>query len=305
MLSPPVVSLVPAMSSRLPMSAAESEHGDALADSTAWVDALRRPGAERDRAVARLHELLLRAARFEVSRRRAALSHVRGEELDDLALQAADDALVAVLGKLDDYRGASRFTTWAYKFALLEAGVRLRRRAWQEREVVLEPEVWPLMADAGQSPQRQAEANELMAAVTDSIDCCLTEHQREVLVALALERGAARRALGSAEHDARRPLQDPSRRTAKAAHRTGDEGLCPRLDLAEKIMDRHTNDNTLKRLLGPAEREVLCDECFERLDEYVELELQGERADERLPGCAPTSRAAPPAARTTRASARS
>jgi hypothetical protein len=49
-------------------------------------------------------------------------------------------------------------------------------------------------------------------------------------------------------------------------------------------MDRHTNDNTLKRLLGPAEPEVLCDECFERLDEYVELELQGESADERIPG---------------------
>ena len=49
-------------------------------------------------------------------------------------------------------------------------------------------------------------------------------------------------------------------------------------------MDRHMNDNTLKRLLGPAEPEVLCDECFERLDEYVELELQGEPADERSPG---------------------
>ena len=49
-------------------------------------------------------------------------------------------------------------------------------------------------------------------------------------------------------------------------------------------MDRHTNDKTLKRLLGPAEPEVLCDECFERLDEYVELELQGESADERIPG---------------------
>ena len=49
-------------------------------------------------------------------------------------------------------------------------------------------------------------------------------------------------------------------------------------------MNRHKNDNTLKRLLGPAEREVLCDECFERLDEYVELELQGEPADERIPG---------------------
>ena len=49
-------------------------------------------------------------------------------------------------------------------------------------------------------------------------------------------------------------------------------------------MDRHMNDDTLKRLLGPAEREVLCDECFERLDEYVDLELQGEPADERIPG---------------------
>src|SRR5687768_8147749 len=74
-------------------------------------------------AIAELHALLLRAARFEVGRRRAALSHVRGEELDDIANQAADDALMAVLAKLDEYRGASRFTTWVYKFALLEAGV--------------------------------------------------------------------------------------------------------------------------------------------------------------------------------------
>jgi len=49
-------------------------------------------------------------------------------------------------------------------------------------------------------------------------------------------------------------------------------------------MDRHTNHNILKRLLGPAEPEVLCDECFERLDEYVDLELQGAPADELIPG---------------------
>ena len=49
-------------------------------------------------------------------------------------------------------------------------------------------------------------------------------------------------------------------------------------------MDRHTNDHTLKRLLGPAEPEVLCDECFERLDEYVDLELKGKPVDERIPG---------------------
>ncbi|MET0973362.1 MAG: sigma-70 family RNA polymerase sigma factor, partial [Thermoleophilaceae bacterium] len=158
-----------------------------------------------------------RAARFEVSRRRAALSHVRGEELDDIALQAADDALVAVLAKLGDFRGASRFTTWAYKFALLESGVRLRRRAWQEREVVLEPEAWPLMADAGQSPQSQSETGELLQALSQAIDGCLTHHQREVLVALTLNGvpidvlagrlGTTRGALYKTLHDARRKLR--------------------------------------------------------------------------------------------------
>ena len=211
------VSLVPPMGSSLPLSAAAGEHGDALAESSAWVGALRGSGGERERAVARLHELLLRAARFELSRRRAALAHVRGEQLDDLALQAADDALVAVLAKLDDYRGASRFTTWAYKFALLEAGVRLRRRAWQEREVVLEPQAWPLLAAGGQGPGAQAETNELMLAVSDAIECCLTGHQREVLVALALngvpldvlsERlNTTRGALYKTLHDARRKLR--------------------------------------------------------------------------------------------------
>ena len=113
--------------------------------------------------------------------------------------------------------GASRVTTWAYKFGLLEAGVRLRRRAWQEREVVVEPEVWPLMADAGQSPEDQAETSELLAVITDSIDGCLTGHQREVLVALALNGvpldvladrlGTTRGALYKTLHDARRKLR--------------------------------------------------------------------------------------------------
>ncbi|MGH2743379.1 MAG: RNA polymerase sigma factor [Thermoleophilaceae bacterium] len=205
------------MSSRLPISAATSEPDRAQADSRAWLSALRGTGAERDAAIGRLHELLARAARHEVSRRRAALSHVRGDELEDIAVQAADDALVAVLAKLDDYRGASRFTTWAYKFALLEAGVRLRRRAWQEREVVLEPDAWPPMADTGQSPQGQAEAGELMHAISQAVDGCLTGHQREVLVALALngvpidvlaERlNTSRGALYKTLHDARRKLR--------------------------------------------------------------------------------------------------
>jgi RNA polymerase sigma-70 factor (ECF subfamily) len=213
----PTVSLAGKMGSRLTTGAATGSPERAQAGSDEWLSALRATGPERDAAVARLHELLLRAARLEVSRRRAALAHVRGEELDDIALQAADDALVAVLAKLDDYRGASRFTTWAYKFALLEAGVRLRRRAWQEREVVLEPETWPLMADAGEGPESRSETSELMQAITGAIDDCLTDHQREVLVALALngtpidvlaERlGTSRGALYKTLHDARRKLR--------------------------------------------------------------------------------------------------
>ena len=90
---------------------------------------------------------------------------MRGEELDDIAVQAADDALVAVLGEARHFRGASRFTTWAYKFALLEAGVRLRRRAWQDREVVLEPESWPAFATR---PVRAAAAEQRAAGASCS-----------------------------------------------------------------------------------------------------------------------------------------
>jgi RNA polymerase sigma-70 factor (ECF subfamily) len=195
------------------------EGRDVSADeqSEAWLAALRGDGVRRDQAIARLHELLLRAARFELGRRRAALSYVRGEELEDIATQAADDALMAVLAKLDDYRGASRFTTWAYKFALLEAGVRLRRRAWQDREVVLDPESWPAHADPGSSAHDQVEWNETLSALRGAVDDALTSHQRQVFVALALNEvpidvlaerlGTNRNALYKTLHDARRKLR--------------------------------------------------------------------------------------------------
>ena len=123
----------------------------ATADADAAIARLHRrlhaTGAERDQALGELRELLLKAARFEVRRRASALPHLRGGDVEDLAQQSADDALLAILGKLDDFRGDSRFTTWAYKFALLEAAVKLRRRAWQGREVPLEAEHWAVIAD--------------------------------------------------------------------------------------------------------------------------------------------------------------
>jgi RNA polymerase sigma-70 factor (ECF subfamily) len=187
-------------------------------ESRAWVAALRAQGAERERAVARLHELLLRAARFEVRRRAAAVPHLR-EILEDVAQQSADDALVAVLAKLDTFRGDSRFSTWAYKFAVLEAAVAVRRRAWQGREVPLEYEQWPRLEAGSQSgPGEQAETGELLGAVREAIDAELSPRQRDVLVAVTLngvpidvlaERlDTTRGALYKTLHDARRKLRE-------------------------------------------------------------------------------------------------
>jgi len=182
-----------------------------------WVDRLRAEGAEGQAAVAELHALLLKAARFEVGRRGAEVAHLRGGDGEDLAQQAADDALMAVLRKLDDFRGESRFTTWAYKFALLEAAVKVRRRAWQGREVPLEDEAWATLS-APDSAGRGAEEAELLAALREEIERALSPRQREVLVAVTLngvpidvlaERlGSTRGALYKTLHDARRKLRE-------------------------------------------------------------------------------------------------
>ena len=184
-------------------------------ESREWLRDLRAGGATADQAVARLHALLLRAARFEVARRRAAMPHVRADT-DEIALEAADDALVSVRARLDDFRGESRFTTWAYKFALLEASVKLRHRAWQGRELPTAPAGMNLFADLALGPDVALEQRELLDTVQEGIER-LTPHQRDVLVALALngvpidvlaERLATTRgALYKTLHDARVKLR--------------------------------------------------------------------------------------------------
>jgi RNA polymerase sigma-70 factor, ECF subfamily len=188
------------------------------AESRAWLASLRSADDHtREEAVARLHALLLRAARFEVRRRAADARHVARDELDDLAHQGAHDALVAVLAKLGDYRGESRFTTWVYKFALLEAGVKMRRRAWQDREVTLDPAGWPAFVDPVASPSEDAQMAELLSAVAEAIAGDLTPHQRRVLVAITLNdvpidvladrMTTTRGALYKTLHDGRRRLR--------------------------------------------------------------------------------------------------
>jgi RNA polymerase sigma-70 factor (ECF subfamily) len=198
------------------MSSGRSTRAAGRSDAE-WLRSLRAGDPGRHEAVAELRALLLRAARFEVARRRPGLPHLRDDHLDEIAHEAAQDATMSVLRRLDDFRGASRFTTWAYKFALLEAAVKLRRRAWQAREVPLEPAGWAGLSSDAAGPPERAEQVELLAALRRSIDRDLSPHQRRVLVALALDGvpidvlaerlGTTRGALYKTLHDARHRLR--------------------------------------------------------------------------------------------------
>ena len=181
-----------------------------------WIRALRSTGRDREEAAARLHALLLRAARFELRRRRAALDG-RLDSLEDLATQSADNALTAILAKLDQYRYESRFTTLAYKFAILEAAVAARRRAWQDRELPVDPQDWTTLPAQRSDPVTDLESRERLQAVIDAVREELSPHQREVLAALVLAQipvdvlaerlNTTRGALYKTLHDARRRLR--------------------------------------------------------------------------------------------------
>jgi RNA polymerase sigma-70 factor (ECF subfamily) len=186
-------------------------------DSQEWIERLTPGSPDLEAGVEELHSLLLSGAQLEVNRRRAALPHLRGDDYDDLAQQSADDALLAVLRKLDDFRGESRFTTWAYKFALFEAAAAVRTRAWQGREIPIESDSWSRFASCGPTAQEDLEMKELFATLKEAMATRLSIHQREVLVAVALNDvpidvlaarlGKSRGAIYKTLHDARHKLR--------------------------------------------------------------------------------------------------
>lgn len=199
------------------------------AESAAWLDELRAGGAVRERALARLHDLLLGVARAEAFRRRSSLPDAVIADLDSLCMQAADDALRAVTDKLDAFRGDSRFTTWAYKFAILEISMRLRRSAWHERRIVLDDAAWERLSDPTADAQQRLEQQELLAALRSAVANALTRRQRDVFVAVTVEEvpidvlaermGTSRGAIYKVLHDARQKLR---RILAAAGHGVSD-----------------------------------------------------------------------------------
>lgn len=185
--------------------------------SQEWVDGLQATGARYQECVARLHALLLRVARHEVSRRSGSLG-LSGPELDDVAQQAADDALMAVKAKVGDFRGESRFTTWAYRFVVLEVSSKLGRHFWRNRPADLDQDGWERLPDERSPvPHDVVEHGELWGALGAAIRDDLTDLQRRVFVAIVLngvpmdafarELGSNRNAVYKVLFDARRRLR--------------------------------------------------------------------------------------------------
>jgi RNA polymerase sigma-70 factor, ECF subfamily len=255
------------------------------AESADWLAGLTGGARDRDETTGRLHALLLRAARAELARR-SGQHELAGPELDDLAHQAAADALVAVLAKLDEFRGESRFTTWAYKFVILEVASKLGRHYWQRHPTsVLEADDWERLPDRfGVRPDDHAQQRELVGAIRDAVHTTLTERQRTVFVALVVnavpldalaERtGSSRNAIYKTMFDARRKL-----RGALAADGYLDRPAAPAGWVA------------LERVLETDPGDIGCAEAMRLLHVYVDL------LDDRDLGATPAERRAAAAAR--------
>jgi RNA polymerase sigma-70 factor, ECF subfamily len=160
-------------------------------ESRSWLRRLHATEPTRGRAIAELHERLRREAAFHLRRRVRDSSDFPRSDIDDLAIMAANDALLAIMRKLDDYRGDSQFWTWARRFAELEAPVSIRRRLGHDHLAPGDPEHQPAIADPGRSPQERVETRELLQAVSDLVVNQLTARQRTVLIAIVINGASA------------------------------------------------------------------------------------------------------------------
>ena len=185
-----------------------------------WIQALRGDGEAQAGALRELRGILVRAARFALQRR---LGRGGALDVDQLAEDCAQNALMAILDRLEDFRGDSRFTTWAYKFAINMALVASRREAWKpvSLDALLEqagPSTWRLDTHAlSANPDQAARQAEAWTVIKDVIERELSERQRQALKAIVVDEvpldelvrhwGSSRNAVYKLLHDARWKLR--------------------------------------------------------------------------------------------------
>ena len=253
--------------------------------SQAWLDGLRSAGAERDQALARLHDLVLRVARREAARRSGSL-RPGGPDPDGLAGRAAADALRAITADLGAIQGDSRFTTWAAKYAVAAvaaAAARAGARRYDALAQQAEDSGWDrLPGRLGLAPRERAGWDEFAAALRRAVDEDLSDKQRRVFTAVTLDGvpaevlatglGSSRSAIYKALFDARRRLR--ARLAADghdSAHRSGNASAC--LRWADAVLAADPGD-------------AGCDFTFQLLDRYAEAELRSPGPGSRFPAVA-------------------
>ena len=261
------------------------------AASRSWVECLKASERRSNECLARLHALLLRVARHEAFRRGGSLD-VRGPEIEDIALQAADDALIAIRAKVAGFRGESRFTTWAYRFVVFEVSTKISRHFWRHRPMAMDDDSWEQLPDPFPVlPEYRAELRETLAALRRAIDEDLTTHQRRVFVAVALnevpmdafalEIGSNRNAVYKTLFDARRKLRASL-----------DAAGYPRPTAASA--EPHRKDpKSIDELLEADDIDAGCAAGFEVMQRYVETELAGGDLARDQPGLAAHLRRCP------------
>jgi RNA polymerase sigma-70 factor (ECF subfamily) len=140
-------------------------------------------GVGHERTCRDLHAILLRAARFEVAQRRGT-HQVGGADLEDIACQAASDALLLVIRKALEFRGDSSFTTWATRFVGFEVRAKLRQHSARHGTEEIGPEHSEQLVQANSDPCVHVEARELAEAIRGVVNDRFSAHQRTVFAAL-------------------------------------------------------------------------------------------------------------------------
>ena len=190
-----------------------------------WLQGLNARGAAQEQAIDDLQDLLLRAVLYTFNRNLSELSSLARDDTLRLAEDCAQDALIAIMNHLSDFRGDSKFTTWAYKFAINIALTAARRERWRgvsldqlsssEDSILFERTI--LDKSPGPTLDQSVMRDETREIIQKVIERDLTEKQRRVLILMVFnevpmdevvrELNTNRNAVYKLLHDARRKLK--------------------------------------------------------------------------------------------------
>ena len=182
-----------------------------------WLDELTASGEIQETAIADLRNLLLRAALYFFNRNPGDFEGMNREEILQCAEDCAQEALIAVMDHLADFRGDSKFTTWAYKFAINMALMTARRQRWKGKSLDELPVSNRALFD-GELPDQSLIQREIRGILEEVIKGELTDRQRQVLMLMVFHEvpmdevvrqlGTNRNAIYKMLHDARRKLKN-------------------------------------------------------------------------------------------------